>query len=130
MRYKFDKNLEESGVIFVTAKIDSHTFRMMLDTGATHTTLDIGALYVAGYSIANKFGTVGVETAKGTLQVDIIEVENMTALGRTLHKMPIQVYDFIAQGIISDYDGLLGLDFFKNTEFCINMKNNTIEIKE
>ena len=128
MKYKFDKNLDESGVIFVTAKIESHTFRMMIDTGATHTTLDIGALYIAGYSITNKLGTVDVETAKGTLGVDIIEVENMTALGRTLHKIPIQVYDFVAQGIISDYDGLLGLDFFKNTVFCIDMNNNTIEV--
>ena len=128
MKYKFDKSLDESGVIFVTAKIEGHTFRMMLDTGATHTTLDIGALYIAGYSIANKLGTVDVETAKGTLGVDIIEVENMTALGRTLHKMPIQVYDFVAQGIISDYDGLLGLDFFKNTVFCVDMNNNTIEV--
>jgi len=41
MKYKFDKNIDESGVIFITAKIDRHTFRMMLDTGATHTTLDM-----------------------------------------------------------------------------------------
>ena len=42
--------------------------------------------------------------------------------------MNIQIYDFLAHGIISDYDGLLGLDFFENTRFCIDMKNQTIEI--
>jgi hypothetical protein len=31
-------------------------------------------------------------------------------------------------GILSDYDGLLGLDFFENTVLCIDMKNHTIEV--
>ena len=43
--------------------------------------------------------------------------------------MHVQVYDFLAHGILSDYDGLLGLDFFENTVLCIDMKNQTIEIK-
>ena len=30
---------------------------------------------------------------------------------------------------MSDYDGLLGLDFFEDVMFCIDMKNQTIEVK-
>jgi hypothetical protein len=43
--------------------------------------------------------------------------------------MSVQAYDFLAHGILSDYDGLLGLDFFENTLLCIDMKNYTIDIK-
>jgi len=40
--------------------------------------------------------------------------------------LQIQIYDFLAHGIFSDYNGLLGLDFFEGTKFCIDMKENTI----
>jgi hypothetical protein len=30
-------------------------------------------------------------------------------------------------GIFSDYDGLLGLDFFESTKFCIDTRENTID---
>ena len=46
MTYQFEKNTE-NGVIFVTAKLDGkHTFKMMLDTGASYTTIDVTALYI------------------------------------------------------------------------------------
>jgi len=43
-------------------------------------------------------------------------------------KFEIQVYDFIAHGIFSDYNGLLGLDFLEGTNFCIDTIENTISI--
>jgi hypothetical protein len=55
-------------------------------------------------------------------------VKSLTSLGRTVYNMPVQVYDFFFYFILSDYDGLLGLDFFKNSILCIDMKNNTIEV--
>jgi len=42
--------------------------------------------------------------------------------------MTYQIYDFLEHGILSDYEGLLGLDFFENTRFCIDMINQTVEI--
>ena len=128
MTYQFEKNTE-NGVIFVTAKLDGkHTFKMMLDTGASYTTIDVTALYMAGYSIGNYLETEEVETANGIVEVGILKVDNLTSLGHTVCNIAIRVYDFIAHGILTDYDGLLGLDFFENTILCIDMKNNTIEV--
>ena len=128
MTYKFEK---KDGVIYVSAKLASkHIFKMMLDTGVTTTTFDIKSLYMAGYSIDKKPDTGDVETANGIIEVNMLQVESLTAFGRTVHNMPIHAYDFLTHGIISDYDGLLGLDFFENTVFCIDMKNNTIEVKD
>ena len=129
MIYQFEKSIE-NGVIYVTAKLEGkHTFKMMLDTGASYTTIDVTALYMAGYSIGSNLETEEVETANGIVEVGILKVENLTALGHTVSNLPIRVYDFMAHGILTDYDGLLGLDFFENTELCIDMKNNTIEVK-
>jgi len=129
MTYQFEKSIE-NGVIFVTAKLEGkHTFKMILDTGASYTTIDVTALYMAGFSIGNNLETDEVETANGIVEVGILKVDNLTALGHTVNNITIRVYDFIAHGILTDYDGLLGLDFFENTELCIDMKNNTIEVK-
>jgi len=129
MTYQFEKNIE-NGVIYVTAKLEGkHTFKMMLDTGASYTTIDVTALYLAGYAIGSHLETEEVETANGIVEVGILKIDNLTALGHTVSNLPIRVYDFMAHGILTDYDGLLGLDFFENTILCIDMKNNTIEVK-
>jgi hypothetical protein len=51
-----------------------------------------------------------------------------SAFGITKNRVQIQVYDFLAHGIVSDYDGVLGLDFFEHTKFCIDMDENTITV--
>jgi hypothetical protein len=101
---------------------------MVLDTAASHTTFDATALYMAGYAVGSALETSAVETANGIVEVSIFEVDCITALGHTVRQIPIQVYDFLAHGILSDYDGLLGLDFFEDTVLCIDMKNQTISI--
>ncbi|MBI4645838.1 MAG: aspartyl protease family protein [Bacteroidia bacterium] len=71
MKYPFKRELE-SGLIIVSIEIDGkYELKMVLDTGASNTTID------------NNF---------------------------------------------SDYNGLLGLDFFEGTNFCIDMKLNTITL--
>jgi hypothetical protein len=40
----------------------------------------------------------------------------------------VQVYDFLSHGIISDYDGVIGLNFLKENKFCIDIKNSEILI--
>ena len=118
-----------SELILVDILIDEKfKFKMMLDTGASLTTFDLNPLYFSKYPIGNIHETVTVETASGKMEVDIIETKVISALGHTVCGMKVQMYDFFKHGIISDYDGILGLDFFKNTKFCIDMNNQTIEV--
>jgi hypothetical protein len=46
----------------------------------------------------------------------------------TKEKFQIQVYDFLAHGIFSDYNGLPGLDFLEGTKFCIDTRVNVISL--
>jgi hypothetical protein len=130
MTYEFEKDAV-SGLILVYILLDEmYEFKMMLDTGASYTTFDINPLYIAKYPIGNIIETGTVETASGMMEVDIIQTKDISALGHTVRGMKVQMYDFLKHGILSDYDGLLGLDFFKNTKFAIDMNNQTIEVNQ
>ena len=127
MTYAF-KREPESGLILVNVEIDNKfELKMILDTGATNTTIDSNALYLLGHDLKDNIGTVEIETANGIIETEVFEIECFASLGLIKEKFQIQVYDFLSHGIFSDYDGLLGLDFFEGTRFCIDTKNNKID---
>jgi hypothetical protein len=128
MKYKFKKE-PLSEVIFVTVRLKSmDELKMILDTGASHTTIDFTALCMAGYVFDQAIKTTQIETANGVIDAKIFEIESLRSLGYTVQQIPVQVYDFLAHGILSDYDGMLRLDFFEGTVLTIDMENCTIEI--
>ena len=128
MTYKF-KREPESGLILVNVEIDDkYELKMILDTGATNTTIDSNALYLLGYDLKDSIGSVEIETANGIIETEVFEINSFASLGLTKHNFQIQVYDFLAHGIFSDYNGLLGLDFLEGMQFCIDTKVNTITL--
>lgn len=128
MTYHF-KRESSSGLILVNIEIDNkYQLKMILDTGATNTTIDSNALYLLGYDLKDTIGTVEIETANGIIETEVFEIGTFSSLGMTKKKFPIQVYDFLAHGIFSDYNGLIGLDFLEGTKFCIDTKNDTITL--
>ena len=128
MIYKF-KREPESGLILVNIEIDNkYELKMILDTGATNTTIDSNALYLLGHDLKDSIGKVEIENANGIIETEVFEIESFASLGIEKLNFEIQVYDFIAHGIFSDYNGLLGLDFLEGTKFCIDTNQNTISI--
>ena len=128
MTYKF-KREPENGLIIINVEIDNkYELKMIVDTGATNTTIDSNALYLLGHDLKDSIGTVEIETANGIIETEIFEINSFISLGLTKKKFQIQVYDFLAHGIFSDYNGLLGLDFFEGMNFCINTREDTITL--
>lgn len=128
MTHKFRRD-PESGLILVHVVIDKmFKLKMILDTGATNTTIDSNALYLFGHDLKDNIGTVEIETANGIVETEVFEIDTFASLGLIKEKFQIQVYDFLAHGIFSDYNGLLGLDFFEGTKFCIDTRENTITL--
>ena len=128
MTYKFRRE-SDSGLILVNVEIDNrYELKMILDTGATNTTIDSNALYLIGYDLKDNIGLVEIETANGIIETEIYEVDLFVSLGLTKEKFQVQVYDFLAHGIYSDYNGLLGLDFLEGVTFCIDTLENIISI--
>ncbi len=71
MTYKF-KREPESGLILVHVETDNkYELKMILDTGATHTTIDSNALYLLGYDLKDNIGKVEIETANGIIETEV-----------------------------------------------------------
>ena len=128
MTYNFER-MPDGGFIIVSVTLDKKSkFRMILETGCSDTTVDSSALYLSGYELKNTVEIVEIETANGIVESKIFELNHVHSLGITKEKLRIQVYDFLAHGIFSNYDGLLGLDFLEGKKICIDTLENTITI--
>jgi predicted aspartyl protease len=113
MKYPFKRNHPDD-LILVSIVIDGgYKLRVAVDTAASHTVLDSNALYMVGYELKESIATEPVETANGVISTDIFKLNSLQSLGIKREGFNIQVYDFLAHGVLSDYHGLLGLDFFE-----------------
>ena len=60
--------------------------------------------------------------------METYDIETLECLGIVKHNFEVQVYDFIAHGITSNYDGVIGLDFLRQNKFCIAILQGKITI--
>lgn len=119
----------DDDVIIVNATIGGkYQFRLAIDTAATHTTIDSNVLYFSGYELKNSKGEKEIETSNGIIIVELFEIEELECLGIRKSNFEVQVYDFLAHGITSDYDGVIGLDFLKDNKFCIDIRVGEITV--
>ncbi len=124
----FDRKTDED-VIIVNAIIEGkYQFRLALDTAATHTTIDSNVLYFSGYDLKDSKGEKEIETSNGIIIVEIYKIELLESLSIIKNNFEVQVYDFLAHDILSDYDGVIGLDFLQENKVCIDFENNQIQI--
>jgi predicted aspartyl protease len=129
MKFQFQRE-DEDGLLVVSITLDNkYELKMALDTGASHTTIDSNALYLSGYELKDSIGLVEIETANGIVETEVFEINEFNSLGYSRKNFQIQVYDFLAHGIFSNYNGLLGLDFLEGKDFCISLSKKTIEVK-
>jgi predicted aspartyl protease len=121
---------DEEEVVVLEALINGkNELLVALDTAATHTTIDSNALHLFGFSMGKSKQRVEVETSNGIIITEIYELPTFEVLGVTETNFEVQVYDFIAHGITSNYDGVLGLDFLKKRKFCLDLPNGEITIQ-
>ena len=126
--FSFDL-LTEEDVIIVNASIEGKfKFRLALDTAATHTTIDSNVLYFSGYELKNSKGEKEIETSNGIIVVETYDIEQMECLGIIKMDFEVQVYDFLAHGITSDYDGVIGLNFLREHKLCIDISKGEVSV--
>ena len=127
--FPFDP-LTDEDVIIVNASIEGKfKFRLALDTAATHTTIDSNVLYFSGYELKNSKGEQEIETSNGIIVVETYDIEFLECLGIIKTDFEVQVYDFLAHGITSDYDGVVGLNFLREHKFCIDLLKGEVSVE-
>jgi hypothetical protein len=126
---KFPFSLDESyNTIVVDVLLDGFDLRLMVDTGASHTVIDLTTLLINGYSFSQRRKEVKVETAKGIASAHVFEVKSLEGLGIKHNNFEVCSYDFLGNGILSEYDGVLGIDFFFKNKICIDFIKSEITI--
>lgn len=119
----------DEDVIIVNATISGkYKLRLALDTAATHTTIDSNILYFSGYELKDSKGEKEIETSNGIIVVETYNLEKLECLGIVKNNFEVQVYDFLAHGITSDYDGVIGLNFLREHKFCIDIAKREVSI--
>lgn len=125
--FPFEIN-DETNLVIVLAQIDGYEVRLALDTGASNTVIDLTALMIAGYRKDDVVRETELETAKGIVEADIYEVKALEALGLLKSSFPVCSYDFLSNNILTDIDGVLGIDFFMGRKVCIDFIKFEISI--
>ncbi len=122
------KLLDGGNLILIEGFLDDDKMLWALDTAASHTIVDLTKLVLAGYSISDFAETNQFETGKGIIEAHSVQVKSISVLGITWKQATVSVYDFLANGIVSEYDGLLGLDLFLGRKICIDFRKMVIDV--
>lgn len=126
---KFRRESAESLVI-VQCRFPNHGVALALDTGASHTTIDLTTMLIAGFRVNDVIRIEKIETAGGVVEASVFKIPVFTALGITKTNIEVCSYDFFAHGVLAEFDGVLGLDFVDEYKICIDFKNSEITIQE
>ena len=118
----------EDDLITVTARIGNSVLDLVLDTGASHTFINFGILIKEGYRVGDTKGLVPVETANGIIYANRYEITKITGLG--IVKENFEVTSYIFDDPETNYQGVIGLDFFDKVKFCIDLNANEISLQE
>jgi hypothetical protein len=120
----------EDSLILVPTFVEDEEVSLVLDTGASHTIIDLTKLLIIGYRLSDSLGTVQFETAQGVVDAHVFNIKYLKALGHIKRDLKICSYDFLGNNVLSEIDGVLGLDFFKDTELWISFKKFLIDLKK
>lgn len=123
--YKF-KRLDEDSLIIVETNLGTESLSLALDTGASHTVIDLSAVLLAGYEMKDVVRIVELETGKGSIDAYVFKIDAVSSLGVIHKNMEVCSYDFFANNLLSDIHGVLGLDFFKDRDLYISFKRSEI----
>jgi hypothetical protein len=69
-----------------------------------------------------------VETANGIIYANRYEISKITGLG--IIKENFEVTSYIFDDPATNYQGVIGLDFFEKMKFCIDLDANEISLHE
>lgn len=128
MKYPFSLRNEDD-IILVNGLINDNGILLALDTAATQTVIDLNTLLIMGYKISDASEIVYLETSNGVIEARRIHAEIFSALGTEHSNYELFTYDFLLSGITSPYDGLLGLDFFKDKILTIDFRNQELWVE-
>lgn len=116
-----------SGAISVEAEASNPggkaAVRLVLDTGATLSTLSLEILPEIGYDPSTSTDLVRLTAGTGFATVPRLMLNRLSALGRHAIGLRVLAHDLPAE---AKFDGLLGLDFFRDLFLTLDFRAGQI----
>lgn len=119
----------DEDLIIVEGRVQGYPVRLAVDTAATHSVLDFNILLILGYDADDLGSPIPIESANGRMDAHLFEAVDFSALGRHLDRFQVMTYDYLAKGIFSPHDGVIGLDFFKDGVLTIDFQRFEISLQ-
>lgn len=117
------------GLIVIQAEVfgssGSIVLRLVLDTGATGTMINVAPLTTIGYDPSLAPDRVQVTTGSGVEYTPRLLVTRFQALGQTRDNFPILAHTLSPSASV---DGLLGLDFLRGQILTIDFLQGDISL--
>lgn len=98
---------------------------LALDTGATQTMISREIAAFLGYDLDTGGRTTRLITASGEETASVVTISRLVALERQRLNMPILCHN-LPSG--TPFDGLLGLDFFRNQKLTVDFREGLITL--
>jgi hypothetical protein len=111
-KYPFELKSDED-LILLPVKINDYEVILAIDTASTQTIIDFNILLMLGYRASDSTGIFKVETANGIMETQQFRLKKLSAFDKKISDFDVLSYDFLQKGIVSAYEGVLGLDFFR-----------------
>jgi predicted aspartyl protease len=124
------QRFDDESLMLIDFHINNSSVLLAFDTGATHTVIDFTALLLMNIEVPLNAETVLLETAKGVIEAKMINVVECQFCGIKRKNFNILTYDYIANGVLADIDGVLGLDFLQGYKFCVDTNNFELSISK
>ena len=125
----YNFNPEASGIVLF-ANFDGEeikTIKMLLDTGATYTTIPWHVAESLGYKPSDSDNWATITTADGVLTVPLFVVNSIEVLGHKIENVTVMIHDLPE---ISRVDGLLGLSYLRNFDLIIKFKEGILDLEK
>ena len=120
----------ENDLILISVWVDKDPLTFAIDTGATHSVIDLSQLIIMGYDLNMAIGNEQISTASGIESAYIFNINSIEFMGIKHGNFKVRALDLVSTGAGFYFDGLLGLDFFANNKICIDMKEQIISISK
>jgi hypothetical protein len=111
---------------WVTGPSRTLKVRLAIDTGATHSLIRGSFLAGLGYDLSAATRRGGLRSVTGGARAPIIQVRQLTVLGRARTDFPVVAHDMPPA---VTYDGLLGLDFFRGLVLELDFARGRVALR-
>lgn len=121
--YRLDKKLLVIPALF-RGKYGHYDSELIVDTGASLTILQLPAIHALGFSRVDQTGTSTVQSPIGKERGFRLRLPSIECLGKRIENFEVACHDLGLKHL----DGLLGMNFLEQFDFCIYPRKNSIRI--